>query len=436
MPALEKEEMYPELEALAIRIVKSGMMRIDADAKSNFVRFSLPYDGIHLLFSERELTNKKLLKRTRERLISNLSYTKSQKEAAHQADEAIARMQQDLRKNIPVLEETKLKLARVLVQSIPPVVIMLMILEEVEILISYNYTIGDLLDIPTWQAQRWNSGMQSTGGGGCAVFVSCGGDPFAEQEEVNVTFGDGFPALARMMVIGGQEMGHYSDIMRNKAGIPISRHSADFGGRRAKEHVRIGRLDDLQTCRDLLTLFERLGIRKLHELEKAIQFYKKIKKRKIVLRFKRLRHSFMKRRFIKRCLKHKLPFVTQFTVGPLVATNILTALADMKFNLAPQADAYRRNNPQAQEAIACIEALARIPQQVNKWGHTATRTMMPNLYRIYYKEVIPACIESYENISGEKYRMAFHKPSFSWKLLFRRWMPFVRKKKVTMFSIQ
>lgn len=428
--------MYPELESLAVRLVESGMMRIDADAKSNFVRLSLPHEGIHLLFSEKELTVPALLKRTKEKLIVNLRSGRSQKQVEAQADKAILQMQKDLKKNIRVSEEVKLKLARVLTQSVPPVVVMLMLLEEVEVLISYSYTIGDLLDIPTWQAQRWNSGMQSTGGGGCAVFVSCGGDPFAVQEEKNVTYGDGFPALARMMVIAGQEMGHYSDIMRNRAGYPVSRHSADLGGTRAKEHVRIGRLRDLQACTQLMHLCEKLGIRRLHELEKGIQFYRKIKKRRLVLFFKKVRHAIARRFFIRRCLKHQLEFVTTFTVGKLIATNILTAIADMKFNLAPQADAYRRNNPRAQEAIACIEALARVPQQVNKWGHVVTRTMMPNLYEVYYSEVLPACIESYERMSGEKYKMRFKKPSFSWKLFFRRCNPFKKKKQIRMFAIE
>ncbi len=45
--------------------------------------------------------------------------------------------------------------------------------------------------------------------------------------------------------------------------------------------------------------------------------------------------------------------------------------------------------PEAEEAIACVEALARVPQQVMKWGYLTTKSTMHDLYKIYYGEVIP-----------------------------------------------
>ncbi len=68
-----------------------------------------------------------------------------------------------------------------------------------------------------------------------------------------------------------------------------------------------------------------------------------------------------------------------------IASKIVAMAIDMRFNLSPKADAYAREDPVEEEAIACVEALARVPQQANKWGHRLTRAMMPNLYRIYYK---------------------------------------------------
>ena len=68
---------------------------------------------------------------------------------------------------------------------------------------------------------------------------------------------------------------------------------------------------------------------------------------------------------------------------------IRAMLDDMAFNLAPQADAYQKDNAEHEAAIACAEALARVPQQVIKWGYRATEACYPALYEVYYKQVIP-----------------------------------------------
>ena len=64
---------------------------------------------------------------------------------------------------------------------------------------------------------------------------------------------------------------------------------------------------------------------------------------------------------------------------------------DMLFNLTPVAEVYRRKDPNEEEAIVCIEAVARVPQQVVKWGHEAVRASTPALYALYYGEIVPAC---------------------------------------------
>lgn len=67
-------------------------------------------------------------------------------------------------------------------------------------------------------------------------------------------------------------------------------------------------------------------------------------------------------------------------------------LADMAFNLAPDADVYRHPDPQVEEAIAVIEAVARVPQQEHKWGREAVAAAWPSLHAFYYGTVISACL--------------------------------------------
>ena len=63
-------------------------------------------------------------------------------------------------------------------------------------------------------------------------------------------------------------------------------------------------------------------------------------------------------------------------------------LSDMMFNLQPVADVYSSDDKNEEIAIACIEALARVPQQVNKWGHKTTLFLWRNLYKFYYYKLI------------------------------------------------
>jgi hypothetical protein len=75
----------------------------------------------------------------------------------------------------------------------------------------------------------------------------------------------------------------------------------------------------------------------------------------------------------------------------MMAGEALSAFVeDMAFNLAPQAEVYRDADPLVEEAIAVIEAVARVPQQVNKWGHKPVMKAWPNLYQFYFGIVMPA----------------------------------------------
>ena len=53
-----------ELEGLAWQLVNSGLLRIDAEPKQNFVRFSIPSRNVHINFSKRELYEEHLYQRT------------------------------------------------------------------------------------------------------------------------------------------------------------------------------------------------------------------------------------------------------------------------------------------------------------------------------------------------------------------------------------
>ena len=53
MPALEKQDMYIELEEIAESLIDSGLLRIDADTSQNFTRFSLPTRNVNINFSKR-----------------------------------------------------------------------------------------------------------------------------------------------------------------------------------------------------------------------------------------------------------------------------------------------------------------------------------------------------------------------------------------------
>lgn len=430
-PSLEKDNTYIEVEALAKRLVESGRFRVDIDYNTlNFVRFSLPKEQIDFIFSERELYKPELLIQTKRNIHSALlKQYPSRTLRTEKVEAEILRLRSDLKKYQPVLPEIEMTLARIVVQSTHPVVMMLLLWEKVEVFVSYSHNIGDLLHMSSWQSQQYNSGMQSTDGRNAAVYISAGGDPLAKTEK-NATYGNGLPALARMMIIGAQELGHYSDIMRNNTGQQISRHSANFGGTKAKENVLQARRADIVSLQKFEETLQRLGINNLYEVEREEKFYNKVKRKGMIVWLTKQKIRHLRKKFLSSCYQKHIVFPSDIlSTEQYIATYLKMVIADMKFNLEPKADAYARQDPVEEEAIACIEALARVPQQVIKWGEAITRTMMPNLYGIYYNQVIPACITAYENIFSRKYSFTFTKPptrafatlqKFMHKLLFSR----------------
>lgn len=401
-PALESYEMFKETESLAQALVHSGLLRIDAHEKSNFVRFSLPQSDIHLTFTARQLTDPALTPRSQERIKQCL-----QKNRHKNIDQALTyewnRLLKLIQKNIPIYPEWEIKIARLIVQSSHPIVTHLILLEEVEIFVSFGFEIGDVMDIPTWRTSGTNSGMQSTNGHSTAIYVSCGGNPFITEKEQATYVTDGFQALARTLIIAGQEMGHYSDIIRDSRGRQISRHSASFDGKRAKKNVLVGRRNDILRLDQMYQRMCSFGLLTLSSYNDGDRYYIKYKVRGLRRIIAALQMALVERYFRFCCKIYGFKFVSHLRKEKHLGNQILILYNDMRFNLAPKADVYSRDNPIEEEAIACIEALARVPQQVNKWGHAATQACMQSLYRIYYKQVIPACIKSYQQMSGKRY---------------------------------
>jgi uncharacterized protein DUF2748 len=413
LPALEEEDMYIEQERLARLLVESGLFRIDAHDKVNFARFSIPSRGINMMFSKRELSDAKLLQITNQKIAKAYSLSSTRCERVRVA---LKRLRKEIKKFPVISEEMELKLARIVVQAAHPVVILLILIEKVEVFLSFSYNIGDVLDVASWKSVGSNSGMQSTHGKSVAIYISCGGNPLKLGEEWKeqvseaqiadtLPYGDGKPALARAMIIGGQEIGHYADLMRHTPGQFFSRHSANLSGTMAKEHVRSARIKDMETVEQIKQRLIKVGLNKLYKIETETKFFHKNKLRTMRAIITQIRCWFIKRDFINKARQIGFSPIQKFTKDTYVAITIYDMLKDMAFNLAPQADVYKSSNKDVEEAIACIEALARVPQQLRKWGKEIVSTTSPHLYNIYYYEVIPSRIKDYEKITGQKFTL-------------------------------
>ncbi|MBN8827170.1 MAG: DUF2748 family protein [Sphingobacteriia bacterium] len=413
-PILEGDELFVELEQLAHTIVNSGKLRIDANPASNCIRLTIPELYISIALSTHELTNPELKKRTFNfifKLWMNKVFDKEK--AKKKAIETLSQLNLEMQKLVPLKPEIEIKIARIITQTIHPIVINLMIIDEVEIFVTYGHSVGDMLDIPTWQSSGSNSGMQSTDGRESAIFISCGGDPLGETDKENPSFGNGKPALARMMIIGAQEMGHFSDIKRDNLGRQISRYSANFTATRATPHVKESRKNDIDTSKNIAQKLNKIGLEKIIQIENSYKFYLKVKKRFFSLIWYFIYYHFKKMTFILKAATIGYPFIEKFSrKHKWFASHIKLMINDMLFNLDPKAEVYKRKNPEHEEAIACIEALARVPQQVIKWGRNETKVFMPNLYKVYYSEIIPGCVRAYETLGNKKYVNKLHLPNF------------------------
>lgn len=376
--------MPPGLEAMARALVRSGRLYINADTQRNFVHYTTA--NTTYSFTARELTDPELLGATKALIARSIPAGLG----PVAVNERIDLLMHDLKKARGVEEPRELEIARLVVQAAHPAVIAMLLVERTQVFVSFSHTVGDLMAVHFWQDRGNAGGLQSTEDTGAAVYISCGGDPLfdgKDDEKYYVT--DGADALARLMVIGGQELGHYADLMRTPHGIR-GRHSASMAPLRASPACKAARDSDMVTVGAHLQALEKAGLSRLKHAEDAVVFYAKQQQRFFPAWLLRQALRVWIWFGFSRCAAARtVPYMR--TVPRLgLASYYSQMLADMAFNLAPEAEAYRRSNPLEEEAIACIEALARVPQQANKWGHDATKACWPKLYSFYYGQVIPS----------------------------------------------
>ncbi len=377
-------------EALAQAIVASGRMRLDAGLECNFVRILLPGVLVNQTITHRELSDAKLLARFCDRLRKLLATRNEEKDIEGVIAQYLERAKNELQKRQHIPADAELMMARALVLCNDLAVIQLLHLEEGEIYISYGHSVGDVMDVVDWQKYGSNSGMQAASMLQNAVYVSCGGHPFLEEGERNHR-GDGFPALSRFMVIAAQETGHHADMLRNAAGQWVGRHSAIEWSRAPSDEAATARRRDIACCEDLYNEAQRCGLNLLVEWERHLKFYtdQKVGGMRRILAWLKARIGWLVMRFI--ISQRGLKSFTTLPASPYPATQLRKFFHDMHFNLSPQADVYQRPDPLEEEAVTCIEAVARVPQQVVKWGHRAVYACTPSLYGFYYRTIVPAC---------------------------------------------
>jgi len=417
-PPLEEEDIPIEINHLAELLVQSGLFRIDAYDKCNFARFKEPAQGINKMISRRQLFDPALLEKTKNMLAPIILKKYGKANLESKLSSTIKYLQDEVSRHVPVTAELEMKLARLVVQATHPAVMLLIILEGVELFISYSFNIGDMLDIVTWQQAGTNGGMQSTDGVNAAVFISCGGNPATinpgdkldqdqqnrfDKSEIDDLYGDGKPAMARATIIGGQEMGHFSDIIRDRYGRYVTRHSADLGGNRATENARIARIRDQKQVDQTKHKFIKLGVNKLANFDEKMKFFRKNRVRNFSRILTFIARFFYKIYFFSKISPRDFPAINKYKEMTYSGTMLLVMFEDMAFNLEPKADVYSNPDKNVEEAIACIEALARVPQQSYKWGEETVKYLTPHLFKIYFDEVIPRCIADFENLTKTKF---------------------------------
>lgn len=376
--------MPARLEAMARALATSGRLYINADTQRNFVHYTTA--NTTYSFTARELTDPQLLPATKALIARSIPAGLG----PVAVNERIDHLLRDLKKARGVEEDRELEVARLVVQAAHPAVIAMLLIERTQVFVSFSHTVGDLMAVHFWQSHGNAGGLQSTEDDGAAVYISCGGDPLFDGTDEEKTYTtDGAPALARLMVIGGQELGHYADLIRTPQGI-VGRHSAQMAPFRASPACKAARDSDIATVHAHWQALQRAGLERLKRAEDALAFYEKQNQRFSALwllgQLRRLAYWLA---FARASAVRALPY-TATSPRLRCASYYTEMLADMAFNLSPDADAYKRAHPLEEEAILCIEALARVPQQANKWGHDATQAAWPRLYSLYYGQVIPS----------------------------------------------
>jgi len=402
-PETEKEKLYAEEEELAKKLVYSGNLRISNDDRCNFIIYPVQNGKRHLSFSKRELFDDYLLLQIKEILAESLNYNEFVN-VEEEVKTIINILQQRINKYTDIQEDFEIKIARLLVQSAHLAVISNLIDDNVKIFVSVQHNISDLLDIRMWQTSRYSQGMQSIDYKGAGIFISMGGNPFYDPKESNNEY-DGFVARARLMIVAAQEIAHYADIIKDRNSNPLGRFSSRidmvYPDRECNEY-RVKALEKISCVeRKLLDM----KIKKVFDIERTLKIQRKYKKFSIRVGYyfviMKLAQAFLKTKMI----SSGMVFWKMLKEKKFLAEEILTCLGDMKFNMEPKSSAYLNDDKNIEDAIACAEALARIPQQELKWGRGIVKYFCFDLQRFYYKKVVAAEIKRYEYINKKKFEL-------------------------------
>lgn len=373
-PAIEARDMFTSLEQLATELVGSGLLRIDADEAANFVRYATNEEAI--FFSHRELHDPKLLPRAKRKI----------------SDATIAALKKTFKTITPIAPELEQKIARLIVQAAHPAIIKLLLLEEVEVFASFSYNVSDLMAMHEYEHFFGTGGLQAFDSHRAKIYISCAGNPFSNVEEHRQF---AYNALARFMIIGAQEIAHYSDLARSKKGAVIGRFSA-------QRHCLDSRHADFAWLNKTAETLYALGLRKAAKVEQSVSFFEKHRKNSLKHLFT-IFHSFLLNKILRFRATGKGIAIAKYYSARWLAI----MLSDMKFNLDPQG--YEHPNRQLEELTKSAEALARVSQQELKWGRKTVKFLYPNLHKIYYSEVIPSVIHTLETKSGQKFVMRYKK---------------------------
>ncbi|MBN8531887.1 MAG: DUF2748 family protein [Alphaproteobacteria bacterium] len=168
----------------------------------------------------------------------------------------------------------------------------------------------------------------------------------------------------------------------------MGRHSATHGGRRPSPECKAARDADMANVERLATKLESLGLESLTKKEEAVRFYRKLKIGGPYLWFLWLKMKLAQWRYRLRARSAGITFLSDLPKDPYLGLLLRLCIMDMRFNLSPDADAYKRPDPLETEAIACIESLARVPQQEVKWGKKTTPEFYPELNKLFLAKAI------------------------------------------------
>jgi hypothetical protein len=369
-------------------------MRIHAGQDHNYARILLPEILLNQSISLREFNTPALT----ETFVKRLHTILQTKHEASPIDGLVTRYMDQAKELLatcsPPPEADEIMAARALVLSNALPVIELLHLEGAEIFISYDATTHETTD---WRKYTTGQSAPSIGSLLAAIHIHCGGHPFTVTTPRN-QHPNHF--LASFMITAARETGHYADMLRDNSGAWTGRHSTTDWIQSPSEQASKSRMRDIRNSEYYHYSLSHIGLMRIMEWERHLQFYRNQKTgsstRLLVWMGSKL--AWYGLRFV--MTQRGMRALTTLPASPYPAIQIGQFFEDMRYNLAPQAPHHQGSNADETDALACMEALARVPQQVIKWGHEAVYCISPYLYSMYYSDVVPACEEAAERLKS------------------------------------